>query len=231
MSLRGPRVCEHASTSLRLGNAEGGVLLTERKPPEAGDAFERGLAGADKDGIPPRTRTAPSRTSGSPARRCSRSTGCRAGLRESLAGPRECTRRREPGGGLPSAHGAQPGREPGRRAGHLDPAHGRESRGASPDDDLDPEKRSTWLATQHAVFAELTTLFATGAQQDESRSWLAFDASERGRARSLRYALNLASDERRVESGEPSSERYRELMQRIAIWPAQWRKVLRRASR
>ena len=100
-----------------------------------------------------------------------------------------------------------------------------------PIDDLDAEKRSTWLATQHAVFAELTTLFATGAQQDESRSWLAFDASERGRARSLRYALNLASDERRVESGEPSSERYRELMQRIATWPAQWRKVLRRASR
>ena len=59
-------------TRLRLGNAEGGVLLTERKPTEAGDAFERGLAGADKDGYRPRMRTAPSRTSGSPARRCSR---------------------------------------------------------------------------------------------------------------------------------------------------------------
>ncbi len=50
---------------------------------------------------------------------------------------------------------------------------------------------------------------------DDTRAWEAFDASERGRARSLRYAVNLASDERK-ESPAPASARYQELMQRIA---------------
>jgi len=81
-----------------------------------------------------------------------------------------------------------------------------------PIDDMDAEKRATWLATQHAVFAELMTLFATGAD-DEMRSWEAFEVSERGRARSIRYAMNQAMTH---EGAPPSSATYHELMQRIS---------------
>jgi CHAT domain-containing protein/tetratricopeptide (TPR) repeat protein len=85
-----------------------------------------------------------------------------------------------------------------------------------PIDDLDAEQRATWLATQHAVFSELTTLFAARAGNDEARSWEAFEVSERGRARSLRYALSQATDTRATSSSEPASARYRELMRHIS---------------
>jgi CHAT domain-containing protein/tetratricopeptide (TPR) repeat protein len=84
-----------------------------------------------------------------------------------------------------------------------------------PIDDLDAEQRATWLATQHAVFAELTTLVASEAGTAESGAWQAFEVSERGRARSIRYAVSQASDQRSMSSSEPASERYRELMRRI----------------
>jgi CHAT domain-containing protein/tetratricopeptide (TPR) repeat protein len=84
-----------------------------------------------------------------------------------------------------------------------------------PIDDLDAEQRATWLATQHAVFAELTTLLANEAGTAESAAWQAFEVSERGRARSMRYAVSQASDVRSTSTSEPASERYRELMRRI----------------
>lgn len=84
-----------------------------------------------------------------------------------------------------------------------------------PIDDLDAEQRATWLATQHVVFAELTTLLANEAGGDEARTWQAFAVSERGRARSLRYAVSQASDIRATSSSEPASTRYRDLMGRI----------------
>ncbi len=55
-----------------------------------------------------------------------------------------------------------------------------------PTDELDGEKRATYLATQHSVFAELTDLYAS----DDKTTSLAFVTSERGRARSLRYAAS-----------------------------------------
>ena len=55
-----------------------------------------------------------------------------------------------------------------------------------PTDELDGEKRATYLATQHSVFAELTDLYAS----DDETTALAFVTSERGRARSLRYAAS-----------------------------------------
>ncbi|HEY6484151.1 MAG TPA: CHAT domain-containing protein [Steroidobacteraceae bacterium] len=63
---------------------------------------------------------------------------------------------------------------------------------AVPIDGLDGEKRATYLATQHAVFTEWTDLFATDAidatDATGDDAWTAFANSERGRARSLRYA-------------------------------------------
>jgi len=85
-----------------------------------------------------------------------------------------------------------------------------------PIDELDAEQRATWLATQHGVFAELTTVLANQAGADEARAWQAFEVSERGRARSLRYAMSQATDTRATSSSEPGSARYRELMHRVA---------------
>jgi CHAT domain-containing protein len=86
-----------------------------------------------------------------------------------------------------------------------------------PIDDLDAEQRATWLATQHSVFEELTMLLAKDAGNDETRAWQAFEVSERGRARSLRYAMSQATDTRATSSSEPASPsaRYRELMGQI----------------
>ena len=90
-----------------------------------------------------------------------------------------------------------------------------------PIDDLDAEQRATWLATQHTVFAELTARFAARAGNDEARAWTAFNISERGRARSIRYALNQATDVRSTSSTEPSSVRYQQLMRHIAALAAE----------
>ena len=59
---------------------------------------------------------------------------------------------------------------------------------AVPIDELDGEKRATFLATQHEAFAQLTDLLATQASQGKGSAWQAFETSERGRARSLRFA-------------------------------------------
>jgi CHAT domain-containing protein len=81
--------------------------------------------------------------------------------------------------------------------------------------DLDPDERATWLGTQHAIFDELTALHANRASTNEDDKWRAFEAAERGRARSLRFALSQAAAEEDKVIGEPS-DRYRDLMQRIA---------------
>lgn len=60
---------------------------------------------------------------------------------------------------------------------------------------LDGELRASFLATQHAVFAELTDLYGTGAATDSAQAWLAFESADRGTARSLRYALSQATGE------------------------------------
>jgi CHAT domain-containing protein len=82
--------------------------------------------------------------------------------------------------------------------------------------DLDAEQRATWLATQHDVFAELTRAFATSAGDDPARAWQAFAVSERGRARSVRYAMNQAASDPSSRANDDDPERYHALMQRIA---------------
>ena len=84
-----------------------------------------------------------------------------------------------------------------------------------PIDELDGEKRATYLATQHAVYSELTELLITDAQ-DESAVWNAFRASERGRARSLRFATSLAEHSSIERAAVETSERYAELMRKVA---------------
>jgi CHAT domain-containing protein len=84
-----------------------------------------------------------------------------------------------------------------------------------PIDELDGERRATYLATQHAVFSELTELLIAGAQ-DEAATWNAFRASERGRARSLRFATSQAEHASVERAAVTTSERYAELVRKVA---------------
>ncbi len=85
---------------------------------------------------------------------------------------------------------------------------------AVPIDELDGERRATYLATQYTVFAELTDLYASAADSSPSMASMAFAASERGRARSLRYAVTQA--ERDVSAaGSPPAARYKNLLQDV----------------
>jgi CHAT domain-containing protein/tetratricopeptide (TPR) repeat protein len=88
---------------------------------------------------------------------------------------------------------------------------------AVPIDELDGEKRATYLASQHTVFAELTDLYASQGGTDDSTAWLAFDASERGRARSLRYALNQETRNAAASPIEaPPLAKYQRLLSEVA---------------
>jgi CHAT domain-containing protein len=84
-----------------------------------------------------------------------------------------------------------------------------------PIDELDGERRATYLATQHAVFVELTELLIADAQ-GESSTRAAFLASERGRARSLRFATSQAEDARLDRTSMQTSVRFEELVRKLA---------------
>jgi CHAT domain-containing protein/tetratricopeptide (TPR) repeat protein len=83
---------------------------------------------------------------------------------------------------------------------------------AVPIDELDGEQRATFLASQHTVFSELTDLFASQSGADDSTAWLAFEASERGRARSLRYALNQETRDASAPTAAPPAAKYQRLL-------------------
>jgi CHAT domain-containing protein/tetratricopeptide (TPR) repeat protein len=86
---------------------------------------------------------------------------------------------------------------------------------AVPIDELDGEQRATFLASQHTVFAELTDLYAQDGT-DKSSAWLGFEASERGRSRSLRYALNQETQNASSSIDAPTGDRYRQLLAELA---------------
>jgi CHAT domain-containing protein len=83
---------------------------------------------------------------------------------------------------------------------------------AVPIDELNGEQRATFLATQHTVFAELTDIFASEQGASTSTAWLAFEASERGRARSLRYALNQETRNAASPLRAPPAANYQRLL-------------------
>jgi CHAT domain-containing protein len=87
---------------------------------------------------------------------------------------------------------------------------------AVPIDELDGEQRATYLASQHTVFAELTDIYASETSTDNSTAWLAFEASERGRARSLRYALNQETRNASSPVGAPPAAKYQQLLGAVA---------------
>lgn len=86
---------------------------------------------------------------------------------------------------------------------------------AVPIDELDGEQRATFLASQHTAFAELADLFASQKGADDSTAWMAFEASERGRARSLRYALNQETRDASSPVGAPPMAKYQRLLDEV----------------
>ena len=87
---------------------------------------------------------------------------------------------------------------------------------AVPIDELDGEQRATFLASQHTVFAELTDIYASRSDTDAATGWQAFEASERGRARSLRYALNQETRDASSPLDAPPAAKYQRLLGEVA---------------
>jgi CHAT domain-containing protein len=91
-----------------------------------------------------------------------------------------------------------------------------------PIDDFDAETRATFLATQHGVFEELTDLSVqnalAGARDDSAAgsTWSAFAVAERGRARSLQYALSQATNDASASEHEHLAANYLALLKRIS---------------
>jgi CHAT domain-containing protein len=83
-----------------------------------------------------------------------------------------------------------------------------------PIEQLDGDQRATYLAAQHAVFAELTGMLSAIAQ-DEVGIWAAFEVAEAGRARSLRYALHQTATQR-TEAPSPPDVVHVSLLQRLS---------------
>jgi CHAT domain-containing protein len=90
-----------------------------------------------------------------------------------------------------------------------------------PIDDLDAEKRATFLATQHEVFEDLTDVLIAaaqtkGAQAPQVDLWQTFATAELGRARGLQYTLSeAAADDPRAARKTRSAE-YGPLLKRMA---------------
>jgi CHAT domain-containing protein len=89
---------------------------------------------------------------------------------------------------------------------------------AVPIDELNGEQRATYLSTQHAVFAELTDLLTSQVAADPQSAWPAFFSSERGRARSLRFATSQTTHD--SAHATRSTARYQQLLHEVVALPA-----------
>ena len=205
-----------ARTRLKLANAEADALVQAGKPREAIATFERGLRNADREGVPQthENRAVSYLGLARAALLEGKSVESRAYANRSLL---LGSTRADMGQIVDSLElMAQSLHGPAEHEQALSILNTAAALAEQvPIAGLDAEKRATWLASQHAVFAEMTALFASGAGSDESRAWQAFEASERGRARSLRYAMNLMPGNGSVDD-EPDAERFQQLMQRIS---------------
>ena len=91
-----------------------------------------------------------------------------------------------------------------------------------PIDDLEPDARATYLASQHGVFEELTDLLAeralasAGSDAASERTWAAFSTAERGHVRSLQYAISQARANDPAHTHAPAAAQYQDLVAHIA---------------
>ena len=214
-----------ARAQMRLANAQGESLLDQNQPDAARAAFERSLNIADTAKLPeayekrtsaqmgvvkselladglPGARPAPQEVLRN-AFRSLQSSMARGNIDQTVMSLRlVATAYRKSGSNGEAAHTLQAAAE------LIE---------AVPIDELDGERRATYLATQHTVFAELTDLFASQARTDESLAWQAFAASERGRARSLRYAVSQTTQGDAAALKGPATDRYRQLLRQVVL--------------
>jgi len=214
-----------ARAQMRLANAQGELLLDQNQPDAARAAFERSLNIADAAKIPvayenrtsaqmgvvkselladglPGVRPAPQQVLQN-AFRSLQSSMARGNIDQTVTSLRlVATAYRKAGNNAEAAHTLQAAAE------LIE---------AVPIDELDGERRATYLATQHTVFAELTDLFASQAPTDEGLAWRAFAVSERGRARSLRYAVSQTTEGAAEAFKGPPADRYRQLLRQVVL--------------
>jgi len=205
-------------TQIRLANARGAAYLERKDPAHARAAFTRALLIADKAGLPATyEHRGPAQIGLVNALLLS---GKVADSLPQAYGVLEASTRR---GDIEStitslrliAAGYRGSGQPARAIHVLQVAA--DLIEAVPIDQLDGEQQATFLASQHTVFAELTDLYASSQEDgNDSAAWLGFSASERGRARSLRYALNQETRNAASPVQAPPTAKYQELLSEVA---------------
>ncbi|HUK01884.1 MAG TPA: CHAT domain-containing protein [Steroidobacteraceae bacterium] len=203
-----------ALSQVRLANARGDLLLELARPQAAEQAFSEALRTAEDASLPPQSEAIGTSQLGIAQAALSLGKPAAARLRASAAF--RAGSARGDVGQIVAALRIIASEE---AAGGQSAPAARTLRLAVslieqvPADELDPERRASFLATQHAVFAELTDLLA--ADQGAAASWMAFSIADEGHARSLRYAAEQAPLQRAAPSPSESGE-YARLLQAIA---------------
>jgi CHAT domain-containing protein/tetratricopeptide (TPR) repeat protein len=201
---------------MRLANARGEVLLESQQPGAARVAFEQAVRIADEAQIPPaheyrgfaRLGIAQSTLLVGDA-----AGAVRAGLDALDAGVNRGDINQTVASLRILAAGYRGLKQPEQAARTLQTAV--DLIEAVPIDELDGEKRATYLATQYTVFAELTDLYASSAGANPTMASLAFVTSERGRARSLRYAATQSEQDTPENPETLPAARYQQLLQDV----------------
>jgi CHAT domain-containing protein len=197
---------------MRLANARGEVLLENDKPREARTAFERALQIADESKIPPGHEYRGYAQLG-----IAKSALLTGDFDQAIRDGRDAAQAGVKRGDIDQtvtalkvlAAGFRGLKQPAQAARTLQIAA--DLIETVPIDELDGEKRATYLATQHSVFSELTDLYAS----DDNATALAFVTSERGRARSLRYAASQSQGDTPVDPTTLPEARYQRMLQHV----------------
>lgn len=203
-------------TQVRLANARGTLLLERNDSRRAQASFREALAVADKAALPATYEHRGAARLGV-LKSALLAGGAAATLQDSLRALEFSVARGDIDQTVTSLRlisaGYRESRQAGRAASALQTAA--DLIEAVPIDELDGEKRATYLATQHTVFAELVDLFAAQAGSEQGMAWLAFATSERGRARSLRYAITQTTRDASSPLEAPPAARYRQLLREV----------------
>ena len=206
---------------MRLANARGDVLLETQKPTEARISFERAIRIADAANIPPAHEYRGVARLGI-AKSALLEGDATGAVRGGLAALESSVSRGDIDQMVASLRLLAAGYRGLQQ--HAQTAHTLQTAvdliEAVPIGELDGEKRATYLATQYTVFAELTDLYASSADTNPSMAMMAFATSERGRARSLRYAVTQSERDAATAPEELPAARYRQLLQDVVSLPA-----------
>jgi CHAT domain-containing protein/tetratricopeptide (TPR) repeat protein len=226
------RYSPDSRNQVRLANARGTAFLDRKDPANARAAFTRALQIADEAGLPP---TYDFRGAAQVGLVKAMLLGGKAA--ESLEGSYQALVASAARGDLESTITSLRLIAAGYRGSGRSSEAIRVLQAAAdlievaPIDELNGEQRATFLASQHTVFSELTDIFASQSGNDSSAS-LAFEASERGRARSLRYALNQETRDASSPIDAPPAAKYQRLLGEVVAVTAhtstgesQWRLI------